>query len=131
MTFFENELKKMFDSCDFITDKTYSGKTMLGKLGDDLRIKISFVTTRYADHYTALRVKIINRTEGEVDSETFKFGDIIGKQKTAYDRIDPYIWSYGGEDKWYIPITNNQRSLIADTVTDYASMYLDEGMTMG
>lgn len=131
MTFFENELKKMFDSCDFITDKTYSGKTMLGKLGDDLRIKISFVTTGYADHYTALRVKIINRTEGEVDSETFKFGDIIGKQKTAYDRIDPYIWSYGGEDKWYIPITNNQRSLIADTVTDYASMYLDEGMTMG
>ena len=131
MTFFENELKKMFDSCDFITDKTYSGKTMLGKLGDDLRIKISFVTTGYADHYTALRVRIINRTEGEVDSETFKFGDIIGKQKTAYDRIDPYIWSYGGEDKWYIPITNNQRSLIADTVTDYASMYLDEGMTMG
>ena len=131
MTFFENELKKMFDSCDFITDKTYSGKTMLGKLGDDLRIKISFVTTGYADHYTALRVKIINRTEGEVDSETFKFGDIIGKQKTAYDRIDPYIWTYGGEDKWYIPITNNQRSLIADTVTDYASMYLDEGMTMG
>ena len=131
MTFFENELKKMFDSCDFITDKTYSGKTMLGKLGDDLRIKISFVTTGYADHYTALRVKIINRTEGEVDSETFKFGDIIGKQKTAYDRIDPYIWSYGGEDKWYIPITNNQRSLVADTVTDYASMYLDEGMTMG
>ena len=131
MTFFENELKKMFDSCDFITDKTYSGKTMLGKLGDDLRIKISFVTTGYADHYTALRVKIINRTEGEVDSETFKFGDIIGKQKTAYDRIDPYIWSYDGEDKWYIPITNNQRSLVADTVTDYASMYLDEGMTMG
>ena len=131
MTFFENELKKMFCSCGFITDKTYSGKTMLGKLGDDLRIKISFVTTGYADHYTALRVRIINRTEGEVDSETFKFGDIIGKQKTAYDRIDPYIWSYGGEDKWYIPITNNQRSLIADTVTDYASMYLDEGMTMG
>ena len=131
MTFFENELKKMFDSCDFITDKTYSGKTMLGKLDDDLRIKISFVTTGYADHYTALRVRIINRTDGEVDSETFKFGDIIGKQKTAIDRIDPYIWSYRGEDKWYIPITNNQRELIADTVTDYASMYLDEGMTMG
>ena len=131
MTTFEQELKKMFSSCDFIKDKTYSGKTMLGKLGDDLRIKISFVTAGYADHYSALRVKIINRTEGEVDSETFKFGDIIGKQKTAYDRIDPYIWSYGGEDKWYIPITNNQRSLIADTVTDYASMYLDEGMTMG
>lgn len=131
MTTFEKELKKMFGSCDFITDQTYSGKTMLGRLDDDLRIKISFVTTGYADHYTALRVRIINRTEGEVDSETFKFGDIIGKQKTAYDRIDPYIWSYGGEDKWYIPITNNQRSLIADTVTDYASMYLDEGMTMG
>ena len=130
MTFFENELKKMFDSCDFITDKTYSGKTMLGKLGDDLRIKISFVTTGYADHYTALRVKIINRTEGEVDSETFKFGDIIGKQKTAYDRIDPYIWSYRGKDEWYIPISDRQRELIADTVTDYASLYLDEGMIM-
>lgn len=65
-----------------------------------------------------------------MDSETFKFGDIIGKQKTAYDRIDPYIWSYNGKDEWYLPITDNQRELIADTVTDYASLYLDEGMIM-
>ena len=130
MTTFEKELKKMFGSCDFITDQTYSGKTMLGRLDDDLRIKISFVTTGYADHYSALRVKIINRTEGEVDSETFKFGDIIGKQNTSISRIDPYIWSYNGKDEWYLPITDSQRELIADTVTDYASLYLDEGMIM-
>ena len=131
MTLFEKELKGMFGSCDLIKEKVYSGKTMIGRLDDDLRVKASFVTTGVADVYSALRVKIINRTEGEVDSQIFKFSDIIGTQRTAYNnKIDPHIWHIDGKDEWYLPISQNERDRIADTVLDYVAMYQEEGLTI-
>lgn len=131
MTLFEKELRNMFASTDIIKDQVYSGKTMLGKLDDELRVKASFVTTGVADVYSALRIKIINRTEGEVDSQLFKFSDIIGTQRTAYDnKVDPHIWHVDGKDEWYLPISQNERDRIADTVLDYVSMYQEEDLTM-
>ena len=131
MTLFEKELKNMFDSSDLIKEKAYSGKSMIGRLDEDLRVKMSFVTTGVADVYSALRVKIINRTEGEVDSELFKFVDIIGTQRTAYNnKVDPHIWHVDGKDEWYLPISQNERDLIADTVLDYVEMYQEEGLTI-
>ena len=131
MTLFEKELKNMFDSSDLIKEKAYSGKSMIGRLDEDLRVKMSFVTTGVADVYSALRVKIINRTEGEVDSELFKFVDIIGTQRTAYNnKVDPHIWHVDGKDECYLPISQNERDLIADTVLDYVEMYQEEGLTI-
>ena len=131
MTLFEKELKGMFGSSDLIKERVYSGKTMIGRLDDDLRVKASFVTTGVADVYSALRVKIINRTEGEVDSQIFKFSDIIGTQRTAYNnKIDPHIWHIDGKDEWYLPISQNERDRIADTVLDYVAMYQEEGLTI-
>ena len=131
MTLFEKELKGMFGSSDLIKEKVYSGKTMIGRLDDDLRVKASFVTTGVADVYSALRVKIINRTEGEVDSQIFKFSDIIGTQRTAYNnKIDPHIWHIDVKDEWYLPISQNERDRIADTVLDYVAMYQEEGLTI-
>ena len=131
MTLFEKELKGMFGSSDLIKEKVYSGKTMIGRLDDDLRVKASFVTTGVADVYSALRVKIINRTEGEVDSQIFNFSDIIGTQRTAYNnKIDPHIWHIDGKDEWYLPISQNERDRIADTVLDYVAMYQEEGLTI-
>lgn len=131
MTLFEKELRNMFDSSEIIKAKTYSGKSMLGKIDDDLRVKASFVTAGVADVYSALRVKIINRTEGEIDSQLFKFADIIGTQSSAYgNRIDPHIWHVDGKDEWYLPISQNERDLIADTVLDYVGMYQEEGLAI-
>ena len=131
MTLFEKELKGMFGSSDLIKEKVYSGKTMIGRIDDDLRVKASFVTTGVADIYSALRVKIINRTEGEVDSQIFKFSDIIGTQRTAYNnKIDPHIWHIDGKDEWYLPISQNERDRIADTVLDYVAIYQEEGLTI-
>jgi hypothetical protein len=131
MTLFEKELRNMFDSSDLIKEKAYAGKSMIARLDEDLRVKISFVTTGVADVYSALRVKIINRTEGDVDSELFKFADIIGTQRTAYNnKVDPHIWHIDGKDEWYLPISQNERDLIADTVLDYVEMYQDESITI-
>jgi len=36
----------------------------MGSIGADLRVKAEFVTCGYADHYEALQLTILNRTEG-------------------------------------------------------------------
>ena len=104
MTFYEQELKKLFGGSDLIRDTKYSGKTLLGKIDDELRIKLQFVYTGTRDHYNALRLKIINRTDGEVDAETFKFSDILGGnpayQNNPFAR-EIHIWENNGKADWY------------------------------
>lgn len=130
MTIFEKELRNMFGSSEQFKERAYSGKSMVAKLDDDLRVKMSFVTLGVSGEYPALRVKVINRTEGEIDSELFRFSDIIGTQRTAYNnKVEPHIWHVDGKDEWYIPISQNERDRIADTVLDYVSMYQDEGLS--
>ena len=99
MTFYEKELHRLFDDSERISDDTvFAGKTMITKIGEDLRAKVQFVNTKISGQYDALRLTIINRHEGTVDSETFKFKDIIGMKG---DR-EPHIWEDGQRVDWYI-----------------------------
>lgn len=78
MTFFEKELHRLFDDSECISaDAVFAGKTMIAPIGEDLRAKVQFVYTNTHAKYDALRLTIINRHEGTVDSETFKFKDIF------------------------------------------------------
>lgn len=127
MNLFEKELQTMFGDSDILSDVKISGKTLIGKLDDDLRVKIQFITEGVADNYSALRLKIINRTEGEVDCATFRFSDIIGtvKRGNGLDPIKPHIWKYGDNVEWYAHTPSpSERAEIADTVLGYAEMYL-------
>ncbi len=134
MTFYEQELKKLFGDSDVIHDAKYSGKTLLGKIDDELRAKLRFVSTEIRDHNNALRLKIINRTDGEVDAETFKFSDILDGNPSYKDNPfagDIHIWENKGKADWYgyhpSPAAYQK---IADTVNDYISMYQEEDMGM-
>ncbi len=106
---------------------------MLAKLDDDLRVKVSFATLGYADHYEALRVKIINRTEGEVDSQVFKFDTMLGGKQISQPYIKGVqICDFGSEVDWYgYHPSASDLNKIAQAVTDYVSMYQSEGMEMG
>lgn len=132
--FFEQELKRLFGKSSLIRDAEYCGKTMIGRIDDELRVKLEFVTTGHADRYTALRLKIINRTEGEVDKETFRFRDILADmsaEKTFGRNNDVYIWNDGLNADWYgyHPSASDCQK-IADTVNGYISMYQGEYMGM-
>lgn len=82
MNFFEGELHRMFGGNDIIHDPKIVGRTLLGKIDDDLRVKLQFVSTEVHKHYDAIQVSILNRTDGLVDRETMLFGDIIGVKNT-------------------------------------------------
>ena len=132
MNFYEKEMRTMFGDNDIITDANFCGKTMLGILDDELRVKLQFISTFISGQYNAVHATIINRTDGAVDKQTFKFADIIGKQKrNNLDEIEPHIWGYNGNPEWYIPVTASQKAQIADTVLSYVEMYQDNSMKMG
>lgn len=125
LTFYEKELHRLFEDSERISaDTVFAGKTMITKIGEDLRAKVQFVNTKISGQYDALRLTIINRHEGTVDSETFKFSDIIGMKG---DRA-PHVWDDGERVGWYIyKPTAYDYNLISDAIEDYISMYADQG----
>ena len=129
MTVYEHELMKIFGDSELLSaDTVSSGKTMISKIGADLRAKIQVVTSGHANHYDALKVSIIKRNEGVVDEQRFKFSDIIG----IHDGIAPYIWEYNATDiKWYkYRPTAFDYEDIQNAVEGYISMFADETMGM-
>ena len=97
MNFFEQEMRKMFGDSPVIQDAQYCGRTLIGKVDDELRVKLQFITTGIADNYDSIRLKIINRTEGEVDTEVFRFTDILGVPQRAisiYLYLEQSRWGY-------------------------------------
>ena len=132
MNFFEGELHRMFGGNDIIHDPKIVGRTLLGKIDDDLRVKLQFVSTEVHKHYDAIQVSILNRTDGLVDRETMLFGDIIGTKMTrSSDKVNPYMWEQSVDNAyWYTPVSISDKAQIADTVLDYVGMYQSEGMAM-
>ena len=134
MSFFEKELHRLFDDSECISaDAIFAGKTMITKIGENLRAKVQFVNNHISGQYDALRLTIINRNKGTIDCETFKFSDIIGMKG---DRA-PHIWDDSERVGWFIyKPTAYDYNLISDAIEDYISMYADQeyrfsGMNMG
>ena len=84
----------------------YSGRACLGTLGKDLRVRAQFVTSGYADHYDALKITVLNRTDGPVDTLMLKLRDVWGKKSVSNpnfrDGIYPHIWDDHGKADWYV-----------------------------
>ena len=127
--FYERQLKRMFSELDTDSgDTVFAGKAMLSKISDDLRAKVEFVTGRVAGQYEGLKLSIINKNEGVIDTQTFMFYEIIGLKGAARDR-KPHIWDDNGKAAWfgYEP-TPSEFENIASKVEDYIWMYADQEM---
>ncbi len=98
MTFFENELMKMFGRNEMLSDVRCVGNALFGRLTPDTIAKIEFKTSGVHGEYTGALIKIINPKIGEVDRQTLDFNDVFcrSKQKRAY------IWDMGSDgQQWY------------------------------
>ena len=130
MSFFENNLRKMFENSEVIDNPYFCGNCMIGRLDEDVRIKVRFTTQGVSDSYPALAVKILNRTEGEVDSQHFNFSDILGTNGGNINR-GVHAWTYNGKTEWYgYQPTLSDMDKIAGAVESYAAMFQAEDMNM-
>lgn len=138
MTFFEQELRKLFDHDTVFADVKFVGNTCYGRLTDNIRVKINFQTGRIADHYDRLNVTLLNRSEGPIDSMVICFHDLWGRKQTSNpnfrEGVSPYIWRDGNRTDWYVyhPNKNDYRQL-TEAVGTYLSVFQEpvQGQQMG
>lgn len=126
MNFYEKQLKRMFPDFDTQSgDTIFAGKSMLSIISDDLRAKVEFVTGRVASQYEGLRLSIINKNEGVIDSQEFKFYEIIGLQGPKKDQ-KPHVWDDNGNANWFVyEPSDAELENIGSKVEEYIWMYAD------
>ena len=128
MTFFEQELQKLFGKGTGLSDVRIVGNAYYGRLSGDIRVKIHFTNTFSSDNYDALKVVLINRREGPIDSMALHFSDLWGirmvNNPNFRDGVCPHIWKDGGDVKWYIykPTEADYRQL-SGAVSDYLDVF--------
>ena len=125
--FFERELGRVFGDGQVIRDPTYSGRACLGTLGKDLRVRAQFITSGYADHYDSLKITVLNRTDGPVDTLVLKLKDLLGKKPVPGNPyfpngVAPHIWLDQGKPEWY---AFQPTAADYDTIRQAAKQYLD------
>ncbi|NBH20376.1 hypothetical protein D3Z55_24080 [Clostridiaceae bacterium] len=136
MTFFEKEMRKLFQHGLSFQETIFAGRACYGKLDEDIRVRMEFATEGVADHYSALKVTLLNRKEGPNDSLVLRFSEVLGRKQTTNpnfrEGMFPHIWKDGNDFAWYVyqPTAADYKTL-ADAVGSYTSMFQGEDLTQG
>ncbi len=128
MTFFEQELQKIFGKGMGLSDIRIVGNACYGRLSGDIRMKAYFDTGRVADQYEMLKITMLNRNEGPIDSVALRFSDLWGRKKVNNpnfrDGIYPHIWKDGGKPEWYVYKPNaDDYGQISRAASDYLDVF--------
>ena len=107
MTVYEQELRKLFEHSDLVDRPQFSGRVCVGDLGKDLRVRAEFLSTHISSQYDAIRLMVLNRTEGVVDRTLLRFQDVWGKKQVPNNPnfrsgVIPHLWDDYGKVEWYI-----------------------------
>ena len=126
-SFFEQELWHLFGDGKTFDNPACAGRACLGTLGRDLRVRAQFVTTGVADQYDALKLTVLNRTDGPVDALVLKLKDLLGKKPVPGNPnfrggVAPHIWNDYGKFEWY---AYRPTEVDCDTIRQAAKQYLD------
>ena len=106
MTVYEQELRKLFDHSNLVDRPQFSGRVCVGDLGKDLRVRAEFLSTHISSQYDAIRLTVLNRTEGVVDRTLLRFQDVWGKKQVPNNPnfrsgVIPHLWDDYGKVEWY------------------------------
>ena len=132
MTFFEQELRKIVG--DVYPDATFVGRACYVRLSDMNRAKIQFTTCGTADHYEALQMTILNRSDGQVDTLRLRFKDVLGTKQVNNPNfrngVSPHAWTYNGKTEWYAYNPNSRDyQMLTDAVSDYLDVFQEQNQT--
>jgi len=136
MNFFEQELRKLVGQSNALSDPRYIGRACYGRVSDNIRAKLEFITMGTYEKYEALKTTLINNTEGEIDCNTIPFRDVWGVKKFANfpEGIAPHIWTYNGKTEWYGFEPNPaDYEMLADSLDEYLELFSEDmeyGQTM-
>ena len=120
MNDFEKALREMLDGSTHFGKLSFVGRSCYGQLNDRVRARIEFATLGHSEHYEALRVTLLDQSEGKIDVCTLRFAEIWGKQRGIY----PYFWNDGGEADWYIfHPSRADNKVLCQQLNDYLAVF--------
>lgn len=105
MNKFEQELRILFDNDALFEDTKFVGRMCYGKIGNDIRARAEIIALGYADHYEAIKITVLNRTEGAIDTAIIRFSDLLGKKQVNNhfkEGLKPCLLHNNGELEWHI-----------------------------
>ena len=121
MTKFESEMRDFLSTDTLLRNKVFNDKTVIGELDNTTNVKLTFETTGMADHYYGIMVRIINKINGAIDTQFFKFNNIINKTEKEHNF---YIWDSRGNVDWYSDRpTKAEKEKFMKLVYDYIKLY--------
>lgn len=124
MNYLQDQLKRFFSDRPEFENASYIGRACYVPLGEGLRLKAEFFNQGYADHYSALRLEVINN-EQTADITVLRFSDYWNREKHNY------IWDYYGKMSWYHgDPTNAEIKSVVDDVCEYISIYSQQNQGM-
>ena len=70
-------------------------------------MRIQFISTHISSQYDALKLTVLNRTDGPVDTLVLKLKDLLGKKAVPSNPnfrngVSPHIWDDCGKADWYV-----------------------------
>ena len=129
MTVYEQELRKLFEHSNLVDRPQFSGRVCVGDLGKDLRVRVEFLSTHISSQYDAIRLTVLNRTEGVVDRTLLRFQDVWGKKQVPNNPnfrsgVIPHLWDDYGKVEWYAyHPTAADYAALRDAVGQYLSAF--------
>lgn len=129
-TTFEKELRKLFGQDAVLYNTKYVGRNCYGSLDDDLKVRSEFITTHISNHFDALKISVINRTDGVVDTALLRLDELWGIKKggrqNPYAEISPHLWKDGSNLVWYgYQPTPADFEILSDRINDYLDVFRD------
>ncbi len=133
-TTFEKELRKIFDNVETLSNVKYVGRACYASLGKDLKFKAEFVNaTIVSNHYDAVRLRVINRTDGEVDVNTIRLKELWGIKKVpdnpnfSQNGVSPHMWIDGNKLEWYAyQPTKEDFVKLSESIAEYTEVFQEQ-----
>ena len=126
MNIFTRELKKVFVRSSIADGLTYADKVCRGSLGADNGFQAELASGKRYGDYDGIQVSIVNKEGETLDSEIFKFEDILGMKEIVHPElkeISPHLWTYQNYTEWYLyKPTGKDYTIIADTIDQYLNI---------
>lgn len=134
-TTFEKELRKVFAGNTFLTDTKFVGQNCYGRLTDTINMKAQFIPSTICSQYTALKITLLNRSEGQIDSIVLPLQDLWGMKKTnnpnSKESVYPHLWLDRGNLHWYAyQPTPADFEVLSEKVESYLEVFKEPTQTM-
>lgn len=128
ITTFENELRKIFEGVDSLTNQKYVGRAFYASIDKNMKFKAEFISTNSYEHYDALRFRILHKDDGELDVNTIRLNEIWGMKPVANPNfpngVSPHMWIDRGRLEWYAYAPHSyDYEEITNQIVDYVDVF--------